>query len=361
MGKLHYCLNGESVTKQVLKYQSTHKREDYEWIQLYYNDYKDCWYSQVSDFIDRESFESDFDYKLFMAIDTFQIETANEIAVEKGYTQLGAFNGWFYKILSNWKSNIKTNSFRFKKRPPVQCPICGRFVGRIDADHLQHYKTLSDLPKYFVYNDTIYETSVVPRVSAVSWGLKTANKWKELQNGNNKEYTKEKVRVDWPWFLENGEKGVMCPFTKKVVSGLSLEYIQGLNKQHSRYATPVDWEEFVRQYPKSLIQNEIYSLDRDVFDSDRHSYLKDYIPQKPLSSGFDYLQMCSGKIPAEFEHSFRTIDNVVSDNTNRTILKLVAIGYSVNDIEETLCIDRKEIRKRIRGVREYFPSDELLD
>lgn len=361
MARLHYCTNGVSVTEQVLKYQESRNPQDYLPVQEYYNDYKDHWHNQVDDYLDRQTFDSEFDYKLCKAVHSFKIETADSIAKEMGYTRIGAFNGWFYTILANWKSNVKTSSFRLKKRPSVQCPICGRFVARIDAEHLEHYRGISDLPKFFVYKGDIYETSAVPRVNAVTWGKKTQVKWRALQRANTKEYASEKKRVAWPWKLSNGQKGVMCPFTKNIVPQITVEYIQTLDNEHSRYADHFTYAEYAEQYPKSLMQSEIYSLDRASFEGDTKVSLKDYISQDQRFSSslpsFGYDDICKGEIPPAFEHAFHTIDQVVINESDRTILKLITIGYSVEDISETLEMDRKEIRRRLRLVRDNGASD----
>lgn len=357
MARLHYCSNGVSVTEQVLKYQNSRNPQDYVSVQEYYNDYKDHWYNQVDDYLDRQSFDSEYDYKLCKAVHTFKIETADSIAEQKGYTRIGAFNGWFYKILSNWKSNIKTSSFRLKKRPSVQCPICGRFVARVDSEHLAHYRSISDLPKYFVYKGDIYETSAVPRVNAVTWGQKTPMKWRSLQRANTKEFASEKKRVAWPWRMSDGQKGVMCPFTKNIIPQITTEYIQTLDNEHSRYASPLTYAEFAELYPKSLMQSEIYSLDRASFagDDDKIS-LKDHVSQDHRFTNsitsFGYEDICKGDIPPVFEHTFHTIDQLVTSESDRVILKLIAVGYTVEDISETLEMDRKEVRRRMRMVRD---------
>lgn len=361
MSKLHYCLNGTSVTDQVLKFQKSNNSLDYDQVKKYYDEYKEHWYSQISDYMDRTTFDSEFDFKLCRAVESFKIETADSIAASKGYTRLGAFNGWFYKILSNWKSNVKTSTFRLKKRPPVQCPVCGRYVTRIDSEHLEHFRSISDLPKYFVHDNEIFETSAVPRMNAISWGEKTQAKWRDLQRARIKDYTSEKKRVSWPWYLPNGKKGVMCPFTKNIIPAITIEYLRGLANSYSRYAEPMSWEVFVEKYPSSLIQSEIYSLDQSMKeDGGKKMVLRDRISKHiSQSGGFDYTQMCDGKIPAEFEHVFFTIEKMVSNAIDRDILKLIAVGYSIEDISDTLGIDRKEVRRRMRLVRDS--NDEIVD
>ena len=140
MSRLHYCWNGRPVTDQVILYQETRDNKDYLPIQIYYDDYKDHWFSQIEDYMDRQEFESDFDYKLACAVNSFEKEKAKKLQVEKGYNPIGAFNGLFYQILSNWKSNIKTSSFRLKKRP-AKTPwpeLLGRLRGYIQLQKSQH-------------------------------------------------------------------------------------------------------------------------------------------------------------------------------------------------------------------------------
>lgn len=365
MAKLHYCKNDVPVTHQVLKYQETRDYDDYQPIQDYYNEYKEQWYGQLEDYMDRDTFNSEFDFKLSRAVDKFSDTQSKHLAGKYGWTDLGRFNRWFFKVLSNWKSNVKTSAFRLKKRPHIQCPVCNRFVGRIDVPHLEHYKSISDLPKYFVYKGEIFETSAVPRVNAVTWGAKTAAKWRALQKANTKEFAADKQRVEWPWKMKDGTKGVMCPFTKKIVPQITEEYIRKLPDKHSRYAEHVKWEDFIEMYPNSLMQSEIYSLEHSSFEtSEGKSSLRENVAadkrSSPASGGFDYQDLCSGNIPSEFEYTFHTIDEMISNDVDRSILKLLAMGYSVEDISGALEIERKEVRRRMRGVRDNGKDLEKL-
>lgn len=359
VSNLHYCFNGVSVTDQVIQYQETREPEDYIPIQSYYNEYKEVWYLQVEDYMDRVTFDSEFDFKLCKAVNSFKIETADRIASKKGYGRLGAFNGWFYKILANWKSNVKSSSYRLKKRPGTQCPICGRFVGKIDVEHLQHYRAISDLPRYFVWRGEIYEMSTVPRVQAVSWGEKTLTKWKALQKSNFRDFAHEKKRVPWPWRFEDGTKGVMCPFTKKIIRQIDDEYLRSLPEKYKRYAESMSWERFIEIYPTSLIYTEIFSLDcsnsRDNESQLRHRVSADH---KNVNSGsyLDHSSICSGVIPLAFEDVFNTIDHIVLNESDRDILKLIASGYAIDDIAETLEVGKKEVRRRLRVVRDSYPE-----
>ena len=119
MSKLHYCNNGKPVTEQVVIYQETKDTRDYLPIQWYYDNYKDHWFAQLSDYMDRMTFEAEFDYKLSVAVGLFKATTAKRLQDKNGYGNIGAFNGLFYKILSNWKSNVKSAAFRVKRRPSI--------------------------------------------------------------------------------------------------------------------------------------------------------------------------------------------------------------------------------------------------
>jgi len=358
MSKLHHCLNGRPVTEQVVLYQQTRDSRDYLPIQFYYDNYKDHWFAQLDDYMDRMTFESDFDYKLSVAVNMFKFATAAHLQKEKGYGPLGAFNGFFYKILSNWKSNIKTSAFRVKRRPAVQCPVCSRMVGRIDMKHLQHFKTISDLPKFMVWQGDIYEVTSMPRVYVVTWGEKTNAKLEALKKGDVKAFASCKRRIRWPWKLENGTKGVLCPFTKNIVPQIEEEYIKTLPIEHSRYAPPMTHHEFTEKYPRARIQSEVYDLHRPV-GKDQKGVLQDHIDRDHRVTGpfesIDYDDIKSGDVPMSFESAFRIIENFIKDETDQEILKLIATGYTVDDVATTLDIDKKEVRSRIKSVR----SEEL--
>ena len=364
MSKVNYCLNGRAVTAQVSLYQQTKKSVDFLPILLYYENFKDHWYKQLEDYLDRLTFDADFDYRLVRAVDTFDITAADANAEKKGLSFLGNFNRWFYKILTNWKSNVKTSSFRLKKRPAVTCPVCGRRVGRIDEMHLQHYKSLSDLPKFVVWKGEIFEVVTGPRVYATMWGKKTAKKWRALASKNTKEFATEKRRVRWPWRLKDGKRGVLCPFTKRVVSEINDKYIQSLPDKFNRYATPMSWVEFVAEHPRSLIQSEVYSVDRGGPTPDDGTVLGDHIGvdhRRSASGPMDHKAVRNGEVTIEYEHVFAAIDHTVEDKSNRQILKLIAVGYSFEDIAEELEMDRKEVRQRVRSVRDAKTDlEELL-
>ncbi len=366
MGRLYFCSNGLPLNDQVMIYQDSRVSDDYLPIQSYYNEYKEQWFNQLEDYMDRETFDSEFDFRLSRAVDKFSEYRSKHLACRNGWTDLGRFNRWFFRILSNWKSNVKTSSFRLKKRPSTQCPICGRFVGRIEQVHLEHFKGLSDLPKHFVWKGEIFETTSVPRVNAVSWGKKTLPKWRSLQKSESKSYIKDKHRVDWPWFLKDGEKGVVCPFTKKIIPQITEMYIRTLPDKYSRYADPTKWADFVETYPSSIIQSEVYSLEHSIREgrSNEKAILRDRVASDSRISesmeSLDYEMICAGKVPFRYENTFRTIDILVKSAIERDILKLIAAGYVIEDISDTLEIDRKEIRRRMRLIRDNIKDLESM-
>lgn len=363
MSKLNYCYNGRSVTNQVILYQQTHDSRDYLPIQIYYDDYKDHWFSQLEDYMDRQEFESDFDYKLACAVNSFKEGRAKKLQEEKGYGATGAFNGLFYQILSNWKSNIKTSSFRLKKRPAVRCPVCGRKVGRIDENHLQHYKSPRDFPSYVVFEGQIYECVAQPKVNIVCWGDKTNEKMASLKAGNTDSFHSEKRRIRWPWKMPDGTKGVLCPFTKNIVPKIDDDYIRSLPDKFSRYAPPMTWEMFNESYPYALIQSEVFDL-QHLVGGDDNSCIGDYVSEDrrigPSIEGIEFNTIMDGKTTSAYEYVFHIIDQNVEDLTDRGILKLVSAGYSVDDIAESLSIPKKDIKTRLRAVKENKEFEVLL-
>jgi hypothetical protein len=226
MAKLHYCDDGMPVTEKVLHYKSSHSNEDYLHVHKYYNNFKDRWYLELQDYLDRPTFEAEFDFKLCRAIESFDEGQARTLCEKYKWSFLGAFNRWFYAVLRNWKSNVKTSAFRQKKRPSVQCPICGRYVPRIDEIHLAHFKSKSDLPKAFLWKGIIYGVMSFPDAFAVSWGKYSKQKLEEINAAETKPYKRE--LVEWFWYMKDGTRGVMCPFTKKIVSEIDADYIKTL-------------------------------------------------------------------------------------------------------------------------------------
>lgn len=366
MTKLHYCKNGVNVTEQVIKFQESGKHSDFKYVKEYYDNYRDFWYQQVSEHIDRDTFDAEYNFKLTKAVQTFKASTAAGIAKKKGYTSVAAFNGWFYQILSNWRSNVKNSSFRIKTRPSVQCPICGRQVPRITEEHLQHIKSPKNLPKFFTYEGTIYQLELTPKIEAVSWGPYSRAKMTALKRGGSrKEYVHEKNKCDWPWRLPNGNKGVFCPLTKKIVEVINDDYIASLSSKLNRYAEPYSYSRFAEEYSNSLTQSEVFTLDYNANFEEEGSF-KDYVkqdcrnPTPATSTEMTYDKVCSGNVPPEYEFVFQAIDNLVENEDDRMILKLVTIGYSSDDIADSLGMDKREVRKRMNAAKSNKNLEEKL-
>lgn len=342
-------------------YQKDRKGDDYLPIYHYYDNFKDKWYRELQDFLDRTTFDADFDYKLCRAVGSFDGKQARILCEKYKWSFLGAFNRWFYAVLRNWKSNVKTSAFRQKKRPSVQCPVCGRFVPRIDEIHLAHIKTKSDLPKAFSWRGNIYSVITVPDSYATCWGKYSSKKLAKINSGEIKSL--KKTRVNWPWYTPKGTHGVICPFTKKIVPELSNEHIANLPKRHNRYARAVTWHEFVEEFPNPvLIQAEIYSLDCETAADDDVS-LRDNIAAVESITSMGHDDVEQGKISLSYEHVFHIIESSIEDETDQKIAKLVAIGYSDKDIVSVLKIDKKEVRQRKRDLRSHNTDfkEKLLD
>ncbi len=357
MAKLHHCADGTPITEQVLVYQKGRKGDDYLPIYHYYDNFKDKWYLELQDFLDRSTFDADFDFKLCRAIQSFNETQARMLCEKYKWSFLGAFNRWFYAVLRNWKSNVKTSAFRQKKRPSVQCPVCGRYVPRIDEIHLAHIKTKSDLPKAFSWKGSIYSTITTPDSHATYWGKYTRKRLIKILAGDVK--GSEKERVEWPWYTKEGTRGVVCPFTKKIVPDLSNEYIASLPKQHNRYAKVMSWHDFIEEFPNPiLIQAEIYSLDYNAADED--ASLRASIEIVQSNTEMEYGDIEKNSVPLSHEHVFHLIDSSIEDEIDRKVAKLVAIGYSDNDIASVLEVDKKEVRQRKRDLRSHKSLQEKL-
>jgi hypothetical protein len=358
MSTLHYCGNGVSVTEQVVLYQQTRDNSDYLPIQFYYDQYKDWWFKQVEEYIDRITFNSEFDLKLYWAVNEFKPDKANELAVKNKWNKLGNFNRWFYKVLCNWRSNIRTSSSRHKKRPPVQCPCCGRYVSKITEEHLQHFKSLNELPLAFEYDDCIYQTTTAPAAQVWSWGTYSKEKLDLINEKSGKVYAKDRKKVAWPWKIE-GQPVTICPLTKVMVPKITEKHLHSLPSKYSRYSVPLTWQDFIQQHPMVLIQAEIYSLDYDQADDDL--YLKDTIAREYDYGEMDLAMVFNDAVTAKYEHVFTTIDHFVSDNVDRRILKLTAIGYRMDDIAETLAIQKNDLKKRLAAIRQINGLESALE
>lgn len=351
MSKLNFCADGTPVTEKVLKCQKTRSSEDYLQVLNYYSNYKDRWYGDIQDYIDRETFDADFEFKLCRAIDTFDIEQALVLCEQYKWSSIGAFNRWFYAVLRNWKSNVKTSAYRQKNRPAVTCPVCGRSVQKIDEFHLAHYKTKSDFPRAFTWKGNIYSVEIEPGMHAYCWGEYGKVKLHQINNDKSKNHKRNLVA--WPWFLPDGSKGVMCPFTHKMVSVIDFEYIKSLPNKFNRYARPVSWQDFVEEFPfPMLIQSEIYSLDYHTADKDMA--LRDNIAIEQQNESLSYEDLDSQRVTPQYEHAFYLIDQHIPDEVDRKILKLISIGYMDEDIAHVIGMDRKEVRNRKKNMKTEY-------
>lgn len=360
MAKLHHCADGTPITEKVLVYQKHRLGVDYLPIYHYYDNFKDKWYSELQDFLDRSTFDAEFDFKLCRAIQSFNEEQARLLCEKYKWSFLGAFNRWFYAVLRNWKSNVKTSAFRQKKRPSVQCPVCGRYVPKIDAIHLAHIKTKSDLPRAFSWKGSIYSVVTTPDSYVTCWGKYTHKRLLKINKGETKGLEKE--RIDWLWFAKDGTRGVVCPFTKKIVSSLSNEYIASLPRRYNRYARIVSWVDFVEEFPSPvLIQSEIYSLDYNAADDD--ATLRANIAVQQSETKMEYDDIEQNRVSLSYEHVFHLIESSIEDEVDKKIAKLVVIGYSDSDMVSVLGIDKKEIRQRKRDLRSRSSDlrEKLLD
>lgn len=359
MARLHYCTNGVSVTDQVLIYLDTKANSDYIPIQQYYDDYKTHWHKQLADFMDRATFDAEFDYRLCRAILKFKVNKAQRLAKKNNWSTLGMFNRWFYRCLIHWSLNVKTSFYRSKKRPSVCCPICGKLVTKITEEHLAHFKSVKELPSVFVWEGKIYETISNPAKYAVCWGVYDRKKFANLENHMFRLYKKKRVR--WPWKLKDGKKGVVCPFTKNIVPKINSDYIKTLDNKYSRYAVPVSWADFTEQHPMVLIQAEIYSLDYDYDHRKNDSVLlKDSLPAKNLVEDVDLQSIKENISTSKYEHTFKIIDDFIEDNTSRDILKLASIGYTTEDIASTLNITKRNVRNSLALLRNIPDIKEKL-
>jgi len=345
------------VTDNVIAFQNTRDSDYYLIVKRYYDNFKKWWYNQVSDFIDWETFNTDFDYKLYRAVDTFDYEKATYLAEKHGWSQSGVFNRLFYAILSNWRFNIKSSAFRPRKRPTVECPICGRRVVRIDEEHLQHYKSQKDLPRAFSWENTIYRTCVRVGLNATTWGKYAPRKLHAINNGKARKYVSHKQTVEWPWFSDQGDRMVCCPFTKRLIPIINLAYIRSLPDRYSRYASPVSWQSFAEEYPNILIQCDVYSLDFDHDNSDKRTRvtLRDTV-QRDCRLGTTQLFSDSNDFESPrarllFDDVFSLIEQHISDPTNQRILKLSAAGYDITNIADEMKMPRQDVRKRIKDIR----------
>lgn len=354
--ELNVCSNGMCVTDQALLYKKTRENDDFLPVKEYYDNYIDVWYSQVTRYIDLPTFTSEYHFKLCRAIDRFDIDRAEKLADSNGWSREGMFNRWFFRITANWIANIKSTAFRSRKHPSIICPVCGRATPRIDADHLQHYKTNKDLPRWVTWKGEVYEVAKTPKPFLWCFGPYSRKTIMALSHGKRSSVPKR--RVPWPWFYENGERAVFCPFTKKMVTEINDEYLRSLPDRFSRYARIMTWEEFVEEFPNHLIQNEMYSL--DYLEGDETAKLSEYLASTSSDTeGVDFVMVQSGDVPIAYTDAFLSIDQCFEDPMDRTVLKLSMIGYSPSDMAERLHLKRRDINARMKQIREGEQAEKL--
>ena len=190
-----------------------------------------------------------------------------------------------------------------------------------------------------------------PDTHATCWGKYTHKKLAKINDEEVKNLEKE--RVEWPWYTKEGTRGVVCPFTKKIVPNLSNDYISTLSKAYNRYAKVVTWQEFAEEFNPVLIQAEIYTLDYNSADEEPSLRGSIEIKQSELTEEMGHEDIEQNRISSSYEHVFHLIETTIEDEMDQKIAKLVAIGYSDNDIVSVLQIDKKEVRQRKRDLRTH--------
>jgi len=234
-------------------------------------------------------------------------------------------------------------------------------VSKIDVVHLQHYKTLKDLPNAYLYQGIIYQTRSRPGKFLTIWEKGNYPKLQRINDGDDKKISKKKI--DWPWFAEDGTPVVRCPFTKKKIRLISKEYIMNLPEKYSRYAKPMSWFEFDQNFPNTMLEADVYSLERESDPIDGAEFgtkiYQDYrITQNQPEKTIGELKL--DQASDIYENVFKIIDEQVSSATDRKIMKLIAMGYSVEDITDALEIAGKEIGKRMRSMKQLTDLEESL-
>lgn len=342
-----FCSDGVSVDAKVSEFQKTRRSDEFVYISRYYDDYKDYWYRQVEELIDRDEFDRDWGSRLLHSIDTYNEAKAIQICRTHGWSMAQKFNRWFYRALKNWISNINTQSFRTKRRPGIICPICFREVGKIDEQHLEHRRTTKDLPRAFEFNGVVYKTMLKPRKKArmFTCSLKEALKYSKIKHRT--------VSCKWPWHID-GNKGVMCPFTHNIVPYIDNEYISKLHYKYRHYAKKTSWFEFHEAFPSYMVHNDVLSIDftsgknnKDMVFVNNIGVNRRFMGSTIPSYATLVVQMNAMNAPVEYEYAVTAIDNNVDDKIDKDILRYMMIGYDERDICEELEITRKELKARV--------------
>lgn len=351
------CSDGTSVDIKVRKFQLLRKNDDFIQVQKYYDDFKDHWFKQVDELVDKEEFETEWHAKLLHSMETYKEDRAVEACQENGWSMEHKFNRWFYAALKNWISNIKTQAFRSKRRPGIVCPICFKEVIKIEEKHLLHIRTTRDVVKVFELNGSVYKTMLKPRKEARVYlcNLKEALK-----------KPSEKTIVEkWPWKMSDGKPGVFCPYTKKIVPIINDEYLLGLSKKYRHYAKPYTWFEFQEEFPNYMVHSEIMSLDYENSKVNGKVFV-DMIGRNRRLSGSCPPKLCHPKLlkngfsSQEYEHAVNAVDTLISDDVDNKILKHIMVGIDFRDICEELSISKKELRFRISKIKNNKKLETIL-
>ena len=347
------CIDGVFIDQKVKIFQTSRKNQDYLMVEQYYDDFKDHWFKKVEDLIDREEFDREWYNKLLHSMETYREDKALHLCRIKGWSLNNKFNRWFYSALRNWICNVKTQAFRTNKRPGIVCPICFREVSKIEERHLEHVKTTSDLPKAFMYNNMVCKTYLFPKKEAKYYMA-------DLQEVLNN--CKVKTRsMAWPWFLNDGQPGVMCPYTSNIVAAITNLYLTTLPKKYRHYAKPYTWYGFQEEFPNFMVHSEVMSLDySSLVDNDNRVMVDNVGVNRRLDGGacspyicdFSVLAKVNNSTPVNYEYALKAVEKYVDDIIDRNILKYVMIGYEIKDVCDELGISRKEIKNRIDQLQE---------
>lgn len=357
---LNICKNGKTVVDQVLRYKLLQDlgsngqllEDAFLPIKEYYDEFKLVWFNQVSKYIDYPTFVSDFEFKLIRAVDTFDIVRAESLASKNKWSLKGMFNRWFFSIIKNWVRNVHTQGFGSKKRPHVQCPVCGKFVPKIDEEHLLHLRTTSELPSVIRYNNKIYNTYIKPKKSTVCWGDFSKQKMIDLCEGKRNGYTKNSIK--WIWKTEDGLPGVLCPLTNKIVKEINNQYISDLPKNLKHYAEPVEWSTFNTNYPNTILYVDPCSLDQEKEDHNVSFYEQLIAPES--GSSVDVSELKNFSIPpnVKYQDTFALIDSHIGDKVENNICKLLCMGVPIDEIGNKIKESTKVVKSKIKHIQEKF-------
>jgi len=337
------CADGTPVDQKVRSFQFSRNNEDFLMVHKYYDDYKDHWFKKVDDLIDEEEFDQEWRSKLLHSIETYREKKAIRICRTRGWSMNQKFNRWFYSVLRNWVINVKTQAFRTKRCPGIICPICFREIAKIEEKHLRHVRATKDLPKVFEYEKVVYKTCLSPKKQI----RKFFGTLKEIVANPR---TKGDC-IDWPWFFENKEPAVICPYTKKKIKIIDDEYILKLPKKYRHYAQPYTWFEFQENFPNYMVHSDVKSLDyRKVHPKNKECVFVDHIKRNRRLIGSNFASyLCSftrlSSCPTEYEHALTAIEKYVSDEMDQEILKCIMIGDEIKDICNKFELTKKELKQ----------------